>query len=102
MTSHFLAGAGRREHCVGLGHDLVAEDRSQTGDAGGDPDLAEGRVRSRGHATSLERDNGHRCRRQGRVDQADPYAGQDEAGEQLRPTRRPSGHPHKEHSCAHQ
>ena len=50
---------------------IVLEDRAEAGDAGRDPDLAEGRVDARGHAAALVRHDADGGRGKRRIDQAD-------------------------------
>ena len=59
--------------------DAVLEDRAEPGDAGRDPDLAEGAVDARGHAAARGGHDADRGRGQRRVDQADAGAGEQEA-----------------------
>ena len=71
----------------GVRHDLALEDRAEHGDAGGDADLAEGVVGARGHAAALGLDHRDGARGQHRVDDPDPEAADDEAGQQHGPRR---------------
>ena len=51
-TSRSRAAPRRARAARGRARDHVLEDRAEAGDAGGDPDLAEGRVDARGHAAA--------------------------------------------------
>ena len=80
------ASAGR-ERGGGAVRDAVLEDRAEPGDAGRDPDLAEGRVDAGGHAAALLWHDADRGRGERRVDQADAGAAEHEAGDQDGPGR---------------
>ena len=77
-------------------HNLALEHRAEHGDPGGDADLAEGVVGPRGHATALRLDDGDGARGQHRVDDADPEAAHDEAGQQHGPGRGRMGRRHEQ------
>src|SRR4051794_471577 len=78
---------GRAERVDRLGRDRVLEDRPERRNARRDADLAERAPDPRGHAAALRRHDANLRRGQRRVDHADAEAGEDEAGEEVRPLR---------------
>ncbi len=85
------AAAGQSGHGGHPGQHLllhvVREQRPQQGDAGGDPDLAEGGVDARGHAGPLRWHHADGGGGQRRIDDADADAAHDHARDEMGPGR---------------
>ena len=81
------AARGVRQQFGELGVDARLEDGAEAGDAGGDPDLAEGGVDPRSHPGFLDRHDGDRRLADAGVGDADADAGDEEADQQRRPLR---------------
>ena len=80
-----VEGRGASEGLVHLVAQGGGEDGPVDGDPGGDADLAEGGVDTRGHARALGGDDADGGGSQGWVDHSGPGAGHDEAGDQVGP-----------------
>src|SRR5947208_14958526 len=78
-----------------MGADPALEDRAERGDARSDPDLPERVVDPRCHARLPRLDHADRRRGEWRVDEPDPDAPDDEAGEEGRPARVELDVPHQ-------